>query len=298
MREMGIWKLLFPSAFTIMVILFLSADLLGFLYVYQIFTPYLLWPAYGLACYALLVLALGLTRFFLRSIRRGKELHDIRITMSFTLGMSWILNILFAGYYLYAGLTFHSFWFDTLALFYLSLSTARMVLLMEFRHDQPNLRSEYRKYTECGYALLFMTIALVMASFSIVKEHHFAAYKDYLMYILAGFSLYLIVSSLVGLARFYHYNSPVLSACKMLSLASASIGIYSLQTAVLARLYHGTALEETANRITGTAIVIFMLVLSLFMIVKGGRRLADEQTGGRMITIEQTMKKRKDDSQS
>ncbi len=256
----------------------IGLDLLLAAYIYNIRNKWLFLAAGILLAYSLTAGIIMFLDYAKKNRKKIRNLTDIRKSMGFSLSLSWILNILFSVAYLYLGLTSNSLWFSALGFFYIALSTARMVLLMEFKHDQPVMRSEYRKYVECGYALLFMTISLLIVAALIINEHQSASYPGILIYAAAVFSMFLLASAIHGLRKYSRYNSPLLSACKMISMAAALLGVYSLQTALLGRFCTDAEFAEELNMASGTVIFIIMITLSVYMIVHGGRKLVEHQT--------------------
>jgi hypothetical protein len=271
-------KLLSPSPIIILFGILLSLDLFLAAFIYSIHNIWILGAAAAVLLYSLLAALLSILGYVKKTHKKVKDLADIRRSMGLSLCMSWILNILFSAAYLYVGITTRSIWFSSLGFFYIALSTARMVLLMEFKHDKPVLRSEYRKYMECGYALLFMMVSLLVVAAQIINNHQSASYPGPMLYAAALFSFYLMSSAIGGLRKYSRYRSPLLSACKMISIAAALLGIYSLQTAILGRYFtHKPDFIEQMNMATGTVIFIVMIILSVYMIIHGGKKLVEHQ---------------------
>ena len=252
-------------------------DLFLAVYIYEIREAWVMVLAGIILAYSLTASTLRFIEFEKKNKGKIRTLADIRKRMGLLLSFSWILNILFSVFYLYLGISSDSLWFSALGLFYIALSTARVVLLTEFKNDQPVLRSEYRKYTECGYALLFMTISLLVIAILVINEHQSMEYPGILIYVAAVFSLSLLVSAITGLRKFSKYQSPLLSACKLISVAAAMLGVFSLQTAVLGRYCSDTALTTRLNMASGIILFIIMLIMSIYMIVHGGRKLVEHQ---------------------
>jgi NADH:ubiquinone oxidoreductase subunit 6 (subunit J) len=102
-------------------------------------------------------------------------------------------------------------------------------------------------------------------------------YSQTLVILSAAYTFYIFISAVVKVIQFRKLSSPVLSASKDLTLAGAVMSMYTLQTAMLAAFDE----EERAgyrlrmNAITGAAVTVIVLTISVTMIINSSRRSAE-----------------------
>lgn len=236
---------------------------------------------YVLTAYTL-VLAVYWLWLFVASKRLQRELQLLEILQkkSEALAFSLELNFLFALYNIYSAIRYRSLWFASMALFYMSLTVGRFIMLRAFRFESLPLREQYKRYISMGYIILAMIISTSIMINMVVLNNYSVSYPGLTIYFAAAFSIYLIITSVFGYFRNHHFRSPLLSAMQLLSIPAALLGILSLQTAFLPHLLDDLELIRTLHLFTGFIIFSLMIVISAYMIVHGTRELKygiDEQ---------------------
>ena len=269
-----IYKLLdipFPLIFlSALVCLTLWAGI-TFLHVETLFVKV---PVLVLTVYtALLVFYWG--RIFLKSrqFREELEVWEVIQKKSMALALSMEMNLCFSAFYLYEAFSYHSSWFAFVAVFYLSLTMARFILLREFIFTNQSLISQYKRYIGAGYFMLVMMICLFVLTMIAFSEDYIVSYPGKSIYIASAFSFYLIINAIRGYIRYDKYKNPLLSGNQMISISAALLGILSLQTAYLPKLLESSEMIHNANLLTGCLIFMIMIFMSLYMIIHGGRTI-------------------------
>ncbi|MBR3359015.1 MAG: hypothetical protein IKG46_14445 [Solobacterium sp.] len=262
-----------PFVFVFLLILFsitaVSSAL--FFHVGSVFV----WILLGVLCgYTLMVCGYWLY-WYIRSDRLKKDLEllDILKSKSYMLALSMELNLIMALYYIYVWWAHRSVWFGYVAVFYCSLTAARFVLLREFDLQHPSLRSQYKTYVTMGYMMFAMMAALLLMSLMAVNASYVVEYPAGTLSLVTVFSLYLIINATRGYFRHRHFRSPLLSACQLIAIAGALLGILSIQTVWLPRFSSDPLDVKEMNIVTGAAIFSVMIYMSLYMILHGNHVL-------------------------
>ena len=93
---------------------------------------------------------------------------------------------------------------------------------------------------------------------------------------MAAYTFSAFTIAIVNIVRYRKYNSPVYSAAKAISLASACVSMLTLESTMLTTFNDGSI--DTFTRriflgISGAAISIFIIVMAVFMIVQSNKKL-------------------------
>lgn len=98
-----------------------------------------------------------------------------------------------------------------------------------------NKASEWRRYRLCGVILLLMNVALAGMVILAVNENSGFEYPGMLIYVMAMYAFYAVITAVRNVVKFRKYGSPVLSAAKVICLTAAMVSMLSLETAMLTR---------------------------------------------------------------
>lgn len=247
---------------------------------YAVIHPILQISSDILAIYSMIVILIwAYWRIQLENLKTS-ELDEFEIKVytrhktSVFLSVSWIINVLFSIYYLYIGLRYQSSWFETMAFFYIILSTSRLMLLRECAAGDIDERAEWKLYASVGFAILFVAIALGLLSRLVVNEHAAMDYSGSLIYVVTIWTLYLVIHAIHGIFSFRKYHSPLLSGVKALSLAATLIGLYSLQASLLNHFNYDPVFQENLNEYSADIMFLGLLVLAMYIILRALMNLA------------------------
>lgn len=248
---------------------------------------------YGISAYALVITVTGIFRLS-RLVRQGidnsplvgkvrssslgeKVLTDVMYRAELSLYLGLCINLLYAVLKLVSGFYFHSIWFGTLAVYYGLLALMRFLLLRHVNKNRigENLAAEFRRYRLCGIILLLMNQALAGVVILVVYKNSGFEYPGYLIYVMALYAFYQIITAVVNVIKFRKYGSPVMSASKTIKLTAALVSMLSLETAMLAQF--GDADDAVFRRlmtgISGAAVCVLVLGMAVFMIVRSTKQL-------------------------
>ena len=240
---------------------------------------------YVLAFYTLMVWCFKipyLIRFFQtfkdenKFVRLWKD--DIRLRVNVSLYGTLIWNIAYALLQLGMGFWHHTFWFYSLAGYYVLLAVMRFFLVRYTSHYKPGekILDELRKYRACGIVFLIMNLALALIIFFMVYWNRTFHHHEITTIALAAYTFTSFTLAIVNMVKYRKYNSPVYSASKAISLASACVSMLILESTMLTTFSDET-MDLTTRRImlgaSGGAISIFIIMMAIYMIVEATKKI-------------------------
>ncbi len=253
--------------------------------------PAISYISYFISAYALTITITGITGV-VRIVRQGIGKHplakkvvsiplinrylreDIFRTEA-ALYQGFLINLLYAGIKMFSGIFYRSVWFITLAVYYILLAIMRFSLLNYVRNTKKNKIFEWKRYRLCGIILLFMNIALTGIVILVVYKNSGFEYPGMLIYVMAMYTFYAVITAVWNLIKFRRYGSPVMSAAKVINLTAALVSMLSLETAMLTQF--GAADDPMFRQImtasTGVGISIIVIGMAIFMIVYSTKQL-------------------------
>lgn len=208
--------------------------------------------------------------------RRWRE--DVHLRVNVSLYGTLIWNTAYAVFQLGLGFWHASFWFYSLAAYYLSLAVMRFFLLRHTRRHTPgeNMREELRRYRICGIVFLIMNVALSLMIFFMVYWNRTFTHHEITTIAMAAYTFTSLTLAIVNMVHYRKYNSPVYSASKAISLASACVSMLTLESTMLTTFGDGT-MDLMTRRImlgaTGGVISVYIITMAIYMIVRSSTAL-------------------------
>lgn len=248
--------------------------------------------AYVLSAYTLTVWCFKipyLIRFF-RSFKDENKyaqiwLKDPRLRVNVSLYGSLIWNTAYAVFQLGLGFWHHTFWFYSLAGYYIALAVMRFFLVRHTSKHKPGERMEEEliKYRACGIVFLLMNIALTLIIFFMVYWNRTFEHHEITTISLAAYTFTSLTMAIVNVVKYRKYKSPVYSASKAISLAAACVSMLNLESTMLTTFGDGT-IDMTTRRImlgaTGVVISVFIIVMAIYMIVQSNKKNKTVESSG------------------
>lgn len=209
-------------------------------------------------------------------IRRYRT--DPRFKTVVSLLRSLSLNLLYAAVKLVSGLYYGSAWLITLAAYYALLTVMRFLLFTHLRQGPDSLAAEWRRCRLCGAVLALMNIVLTGMIILVLRRDEGYSYGGMLIYAMALYDFFIIITASVNLVKSRRHNSPVLSAARAVSLASALISMLSLETAMLSRFGgpEDDAFRHGMVAATGGVIAGALLAMAAYMIAAATKHLKND----------------------
>ena len=194
---------------------------------------------------------------------------------------SLVFNSLLAVSKIVAGWWFSSEWLMVLAGYYLVLCVTKFLILRNSRADkeksqgQSQIVKEWKAYRLCGCLLVVLSFALQGVAIMIVKEGNGFCYHGYLIFVVALYDFYCLITPIVYLVKKRKVHSPVIMAIKYISLATSLVSMLSLQTAMFASFGQEMTLEnqQLMNLLTGTAVCGTLVILGIAMVMMANKAL-------------------------
>lgn len=278
-------KLLFPGLAAVLISVPIAAAFLCYTFLSKDESSPIAYVSYALSAYSLTIVCAQIAKLprdrFRAALHRNPHIHryltDIPFRTHVSLYLSLGINLLFAAMKLYYGVRYRSIWFGTLAVYYIFLAVMRFLLLRHLSRTGigKDFASELRQYRLCGVILLLMNTALLGVVILVVVEKEGFSYKGYLIYVVAMYAFYSVISAARDVVKYRKYSSPVLSASKAIKLAAALVSMLSLETAMLAQF--GAQSSEQFRLImtglTGCAICLLVLATAIVMLCRSGQQL-------------------------
>lgn len=276
--------LLFPHKAVLIPLVPLSAALLIYSLGFPDTEERIKYPAYAVSAYTLTALCCRLpscVRFF-RHIKTenrylARYFSDTHLRVSISLYGSVAINTIYAFFQMALGIYHGSLWFYSMAAYYLILAVMRFFLLHYTRTHKPGLDrlAELCWYRFCGGALMIMNLALAVIVFYITWQNRTFHHHQITTIAMAAYTFTAFTMAIVNMVKYRRYKSPVYSAAKAVSFASAMVSMLTLETAML------TAFSETGQEnfrqwmtgCSGAAVTLTIFILAVFMIVKSSKEL-------------------------
>lgn len=241
--------------------------------------------SYALAFYTLLIWCLripGLIRFFKRFKEENRYISrwlvDTRLRVNVSLYGALIWNTAYAVLQLGLGFWHHTFWFYSLAGYYIALAIMRFFLVRYTSKQMPGekMREELMKYRACGSLFLVMNLTLSVMIFFMVYWNKTFYHHEITTISMAAYTFTSLAFAIVNLVKYRKYNSPVFSAAKSISLAAACVSVITLESTMLTTFDDGSMSLQSRRIMLGASggvISVFIIGMAVFMIVQGTKKL-------------------------
>lgn len=186
---------------------------------------------------------------------------------------SLMINLLYAGIKLFSGIYYQSVWFFTLAVYYILLAVMRFFLLHHVRkrgRKQENQILELKICRLCGIILLILDWALTGIIILVVRKNSGFCYPGVLIYAMALYSFYAVITAIINVVKFRRYGSPVISSAKVINLTAALVSMLSLETAMLTQFgaARDAAFRQRMSATTGACVSVLVLGMAVVMIAR------------------------------
>ncbi|MBQ9745692.1 MAG: hypothetical protein IJW21_02590, partial [Clostridia bacterium] len=240
--------------------------------------------AYALSAYALAAWCFRIP-YVVRAVKKFKRENkyvakysgDAELRVRVSLYGTVMYNLAYAALQMGMAIWHGTAWFFSLGVYYILLAVMRFFLIRDIRANMVgrNIKKELVRYRFCGVVLVFMNaalggIVLFMTRFDRGFEHN-----PITTIAMAASTFTSFTMAIVNMVRYRKFKSPVLSAAKVISLASASVSMLTLTSAMLNAFgeEEDPLFEQIMTNAVGTAVCIFVLVMAFYMIISSTSRL-------------------------
>lgn len=196
------------------------------------------------------------------------------VTSTISFGMSVFSSVTNA----YLGIATKSIWFGALAAYYIFLALMRSGLLLYHRNIKDfegEALKRAKKYTQCGVLLLILNATLSSAIAQMIFDDRSFEYKDWLIYAFAAYAFYKVIMSVINVIKAQRQDDLTIQAIRQINMVDAAVSILALQTALLHTFNDGNVNISHFNTMTGCFVSAFSIALSIYMIVRGTKKIKE-----------------------
>ena len=242
--------------------------------------------SYALSFYALTVLCIKIPSI-IKAIKKFKSENkyylkykeDVNLRINISLYASLVLNISYSVFQLCLGLYHNSFWFYSMAVYYILLSLVRFYLVNYTKQYKPGdkVLLEYKKYNFCGWIMLLMNTAVTVIIFFIIRFDRTFYHHQITTIALAAYTFLTFSLSIYNFVKYRKYNNPVYSAAKTINLICACVSMMTLTTTMLTTFGSDDILEfkKVLLGIVGGLVSVFILATSIQIIVYTRKKIKE-----------------------
>lgn len=285
MRKKSVRAILYPHIAVVVLLVPVSAALLVYTMRTLPETSILRIGSYLLAFYTLCVLCIRAPRLVRGVMRRYREnvyaqrwRSDVHLRVKFSLGANFAFNSAYALFQLALGFYHRSAWYYALALYYFSLALMRALLMRHTLRHKPgeNVISEFRRYRICGIVFLLTNTALSAMIFFLVFGNRMVRHHEITTIAMAAYTFTTLSVAIVNVVRYRRYHSPVISAAKAISLATASVSMLTLEGTMMETFRAETMTQATQQlfmALSGAAVSVLIIAMAVYMIVSPKQKI-------------------------
>ncbi len=283
------WKklgksILFPHIAIMLILLPVATVFLVYAMIFMGTDSIAAYISYVLAFYTLTVWCCKipkLIRFFKVFKDKNKYARlwrdDARLRVNVSLYGSLLLNTAYAVLQLGLGFYHASFWYYSMAGYYISLAIMRFFLVQHTSRHKPGekMQEELIKYRNCGIVFFVMNMALSVMIFFMVYWNRTFKHHEITTIAMAAYTFTSFTLAIINVVKYRKYNSPVFSASKAISLAVACVSMLTLESTMLTTFNDGT-LDILSRQImlgvSGGVVSVFIVAMAVFMIVQSSKK--------------------------
>ncbi len=277
--------LLFPHVVVMLILLPVATVLLIYAMVFLGVKSIPAYMAYVIATYTLTVWCIKIPKL-IYSLKKFKQQNeymaiwtkDVHLRVNVSLYGSFIWNVAYAVLQLCLGLYHSSFWYYSMAGYYISLAVMRFYLSRYTRKYKAGERrkAELLRYRTCGIIFLALNLTLTVMIFFMVYWNRTFRHHEITTIAMAAYTFTTFTFAIINIVKYRKYKSPVYSASKAISLAAACVSMLTLETTMLTTFGEVTTDVFTKRiflSVSGGVISVFIVFMALYMIARSNREL-------------------------
>ncbi len=209
-------------------------------------------------------------------VKRWREDTHLRVNTS--LYGSLVFNAAYAVFHGWLGVYHRSFWYCSLSGYYILLAIVRFSLVRYTGKNRPgeNMQKELVRYRTCGIVFLMMNLAISLMIFFMVYWNRTFRHHEITTIALAAYTFTSLTLAIINAVKYRKYKSPVYSASKAISLASACVSMLTLESTMLTT-FGGDTMDLFTRRVflgaSGGVISAFIIAMAVYMIANGTKRI-------------------------
>lgn len=287
-------KLLFPPVWLMVLLTIASAVALTFVFIKGMEQSVPAYIVYVLAFYTLSTVSVFCAFVLPKQYKEIKQkiydnplgnrfMTDRVFRTNVSLTVSLLISMLYVGINVWSWHMLQSWWFMVLAVYYAIMAVMRFLLVRYVRIQKigTSLLKEWKRARICAYILLLINLSLSGAVLMILYQSKGYDYSGVMIYVMALYTFYSAIHSIVDIVRYRKLGSPVMSTAKIVSLSGALVSMLNLETAMFAQF--GADMSPENQRIfiilTGAGVSITVVTLSVILIVNANKEIRRIKNG-------------------
>ena len=287
-------KLLFPPIYLLVILVIVSAAALSLIFAKGLEQTIPAYIVYGLAFYTLSTVTVYCVLVLPKQYSTIKKkiydhpfgnryMTDEVFRTNISLCASFGISMLYVGINLWSWYALQSYWFMVLAVYYVIMAVMRFLLVRYVRIQKigTSILGEWKRSRSCAYILLLINLSLSGAVLMILYQHRGYDYPGILIYVMALYTFYVLIMSIVDMVKCRKMGSPVMSTAKIVSLSAAVVSLLNLETAMFAQF--GADMSAEHQRIfiilTGAGVSVTIVTLSVTLIGNANKEIRRIQNG-------------------
>lgn len=281
-------KLLFPPVWLMVLLAVFSTASLVLIFVRGWEMTAAAYGVYLLSAYSLSVVTIFCIRVLPKQWRIFRQkiystalgsryMTDRAFRTNISLHLSLAISLVYVAVNLWSWHLFHSWWFVVLAVYYGILAVMRFLLVRYVRIHAigSSILGEWQRARSCACILLLINLSLSGAVLMILFQNRGYDYPGILIYVMALYTFYSVIHTIVDIVKYRKLGSPILSTAKIVSLSAALVSLLNLETAMFAQF--GADMAFAHKRIfiilTGAGVSSIVITLSAALIFRGTRKI-------------------------
>ncbi len=240
--------------------------------------------SYVLAAYTLTVWCMKIPKLiaYIRNFNNENRyvqlwMGDVRLRMNVSLYGAFLWNLAYAVFQLCLGFYHASFWYYSMAGYYICLAIMRFYLSRHTRKHKPGekMHDELIKYRNCGWVFLVMNLALTLMIFFMVYWNRTFIHHEITTIAMATYTFTAFTFAIINSVKYRKYNSPVYSASKAISLAAACVSMITLTSTMLTTFGEsdGLLFRRIMLGSLGGTVSVFIIAMAIYMIVQSTKKM-------------------------
>lgn len=277
-------SLLFPHIVIMIILLPIAIALLVYSMMFLSSETPIAIASYVLSAYTLVIWCVRIPQLItaIKTLKKENKyiktwVGDVRLRMNVSLYGSFIWNVAYAVFQLCLGLYHTSFWYYSMAAYYIFLAAMRFHLSRHTRKYETGekLREEFVRYRNCGIVFLVMNLALSLLIFFMVYWNRTFIHHEITTIAMATYTFTTFILAIINLIKYRKYNSPVYSASKIINLVAACVSMLTLTSTMLTTFGEadGILFRKTMLGALGSVISLFTITIAIYMIIRANRSL-------------------------
>ena len=196
-------------------------------------------------------------------------------TVFFTI-ISFVINIAYAIFQGVFAILSHSYWYLTLAVYYIIFSVMRGSLLYSrsksrYKSDEKKILDDLFNYKKIGITLICLTVVLSGLIVLTALTDNTFKYAGLMIYAAAAYTFYKLSFSIYNIIKAQKTKDVSIQSLKNIGFADSLVSLLSLQSALLYEF--GTGDLSIFNILTGSGVCILIVTLGIFMIKNSNKKI-------------------------